>query len=269
MSRSEKSFPRRQLAADLRNYLRHNRLRLLLVGAYLFALGTIFSVVEYLLLQHVPAFWYGLGAVHATIVAVFVGMVGVMWLASSQRAILLLRGAFGEDNTTDVLKAARRKTIWGYVTSVEVASGDVDHVVVTRAGGVLAIDSKWRNEVTPDKISAMADSARKASRRAELIMRSEQVGTLKRDSRARHRSSGTAYQVRPIVVLWGAEGHRMPASAIHGDVEFVAGPNLAAWLRGIDGEHVDAASARDLLNRLAAFKVRPTAQRRPAGSAST
>lgn len=203
-----------------------------------------------------PLFWYLLGAFHALWIALALGMVGVIWLASSQTAVLNLRGALGEDNTTEVLKSARRKAIWGFVTGVETGGGDIDHLVVTRSGGVLAIDSKWRNEVTAELLETMAISARKAARRAESIMRSEHVGTLKRERGARHRAQTWSYVVRPVVVVWGAEGRRMPDSAMKTDVEFVAGPKLSKWLRSLDGQVVDKDAATDLLARLAEFRDR-------------
>jgi hypothetical protein len=220
------------------------------IGAAVTALLVVFT-------QHRgPVLWYLLGAFNALWIALAIGMVGTMWLASSPRAIQYLRGALGEDNTTDVLKSARRGSIWGFVTGVETRGGDVDHLVVTRSGGVLAIDSKWRNEVTAELLETMANSARTAARRAESVMRSEHVGTLKRERGALHRAATASYIVRPVVVVWGAEGHRMPAAAIKTDVEFVAGPKLAKWLRSLEGEVVDKAAATDLLARLADFRDR-------------
>src|SRR4051794_3911069 len=113
MTRGPASYPRRQLSADLRRYVRRNRGRFLVVSAGYLAIGAIASVAELLLLSHGSAFWYLLGAFHVLWLALLVGMVGLMWLASSQPAILYLRGALGEDNTTDILKAARRHAIWG------------------------------------------------------------------------------------------------------------------------------------------------------------
>jgi hypothetical protein len=256
MARRAASFPRRQLSADLRGYLRRNRRQLLVVSAGYLAIGAVGSVAEFFLLGHGAVFWYLLGAFHALWLAALVGMVGLMWLASSQPAISYLRGTLGEDNTTEILKAARRRSIWGFIASMETSGGDIDHVVVTRQGGVLAIDSKWRNEVTAELLETMAISARKAARRAESIMRSEHVGTLKRECGARHRVETASYIVRPVVVVWGAEGHRMPDAASRSDVDFVAGPKLAQWLRSLEGEVIDEAAGRDLLTRLAEFKGR-------------
>ncbi len=57
----------------------------------------------------------------------------------------------GESNTSEALKAARRQqVIWGYIEGVAVTGADIDPLVVTRGGGVVAIDSKWRTEVTAD-----------------------------------------------------------------------------------------------------------------------
>ncbi|WP_028645061.1 nuclease-related domain-containing protein [Nocardioides sp. URHA0020] len=203
-----------------------------------------------------PVFWYLIGAFHTLWIALAIGMVGVMWLASSQKAVQYLRGALGEDNTTDVLKAAQRNAVWGFVTGMETGGGDIDHLVVTRSGGVLAIDSKWSNQVTAELLETMATSARKAARRAESIMRSEHVGTLKRERGARHRADTTSYTVRPVVVVWGAEGHRMPDTVTRTDVAFVAGPRLAQWLRSLEGQVVEKTAATDLLNRLTGFRDR-------------
>jgi hypothetical protein len=254
--RSHVSFPRQQLAADLRSYLLRRRNRLLLVASVYLGFGAFVSVVEYLLLGHGAAFWYFFGAFHAVWIALLVGMLGLAWLASSQPAIRYLRGAYGEDNTTEILKAARRRSIWGFIAGMQTGDGDVDHLVVTRAGGVLAIDSKWRNEVTRELVETMATSARRAARRAESIMRSEHVGTLKRQRGARHRAAAASYTVRPVVVVWGTEGHQMSGKVTRGGVEFVPGPMLAKWLRSLEGEAVDKAAAKDLLQRLAAFRDR-------------
>lgn len=127
---------------------------------------------------------------------------------------------------------------------------------MTRAGGVLAIDSKWRNEVTADMLNSDAAAARAAARRAESILRSEHVeGAQARGSRPtrgrwrivfRHAGRGDL----------GAVRHKMPDSAMREDVEFVPGEKLAAWLRTRNGQPVDRAVANDLLERLAAFRTR-------------
>jgi hypothetical protein len=54
-----------------------------------------------------------------------------------------LSGVYGEDNTRDVLRRARRKrNIWSWIDNLEIQSADVDHLVIAPAG-IYAIDSKW------------------------------------------------------------------------------------------------------------------------------
>lgn len=121
---------------------------------------------------------------------------------------------------------------------------------------MLAIDSKWRNKVTADVLTSDAAAARAAARRAESILRSEHVGALKREARARHRDVGASFSVTPVVVIWGAVRHEMPDSAIREGVEFVPGEKLGAWLRARNDHPVDKTVANDLLERLAAFRDR-------------
>ena len=256
MARRDRSFPRRQLTADRRRYFSSNRWRLIAFGAVYLGLGVAVTITEFLLLGHGPLFWYAFGVFHAVWLALLIGALVLMWLTSSPKAIHYLRGAFGEDNTTDVLKSARRTTIWGFVAGVETLGGDIDHLVVTRSGGVLAIDSKWCNKATPETLGKMAESARSAARRAESVIRSENVGTLKRDSTARHRIPDLSYRVRPVVVVWGAERHRMPESQAIAGVDFISGQKLAQWLRSLEGQNVDRVAAKDLLTRLTDFKNR-------------
>ena len=72
-------------------------------------------------------------------------MIGLAWLASSEpalRDVRDVRGALGEGYTRDMLKsAAKKKAIWGFVEGIETRGGDIDDLVVTRSGGVLALDS--------------------------------------------------------------------------------------------------------------------------------
>ena len=250
-----KSYPRRKLDEDFRGYIDRNRALLFGVTAGYVALGVSASVLELLLIGEQPYFLYALGFFHAVWIALAVGALTMIWLASSPDAINYLRGALGEDNTEDVLKAARRTSIWGFVAGVTIDGGDIDHLVVTRTGGVLAMDSKWRNEASTETVQQMADSARKSARRAEIVMRSETIGTLKRDSSARHRTQAPSYRVRPVVVMWGGTLRSMPDTHCVDDVEFVAGPTLKRWLRTLDGQGVDEVAAKDLLARLTDFRA--------------
>ena len=106
--------------------------------------------------------WWLLGVMQATVVAAYLSMLYSGFLAFDGEAIWHVRGAWGEDNTRSELQRARRKRlVWGWVDSVSLQHGDIDHLVVTREGGLVAIDSKWRNRIhdTED----MARAAQKGS----------------------------------------------------------------------------------------------------------
>lgn len=60
--------------------------------------------------------WYFLGFVHATILAIAASGLVLGFLAHDRYALLLMRGAWGEDNTRGELKRAKRKqVIWGWI----------------------------------------------------------------------------------------------------------------------------------------------------------
>jgi hypothetical protein len=60
--------------------------------------------------------------------------------AHEPRAIFQLRGAWGEDHTRTGLESARKgRLVWGWVDSIALQSPDLDHVVVTREGGVVVV----------------------------------------------------------------------------------------------------------------------------------
>lgn len=142
------SFPRQQLAVEFRAFLRRRRRHVLSLVAIEVGLTTLLSVVLLVFWNRGPVLWYVLGGLHMLLICAVPAAIAVAFLTNSRTAIWNLRGAMGESNTSEVLKAAKKhKVVWGYVESVAVSGGDIDHLVVTRAGGVLAIDSKWRNEV--------------------------------------------------------------------------------------------------------------------------
>lgn len=87
--------------------------------------------------------WYALGALHAIAVCAGIGMILFSFYVHDAEGIKQVRGAWGEENTRDELRLAKRKgLIWGWVDSITVSTGDIDHLVVTRRGGLVAIDSK-------------------------------------------------------------------------------------------------------------------------------
>ena len=107
-----------------------------------------------------------LGAIQVGMLAAYLHIVHMAFLAHDPAAIRHVRGAWGEDNTRDELqRAKRRKLIWGWVDSLALQHGDIDHLVVTRRGGLVAIDSKWRSQAN-DTIE-MARAAQKVRLPAE------------------------------------------------------------------------------------------------------
>jgi hypothetical protein len=188
---------------------------------------------------------YVLGVAHATLVFAYVGMTVSTFHAMSPGIVGQLAGAWGEENTRDLLRRAKRKRIiWGWIDGIATAAGDIDHLVVTGRGGLVAIDSKWRNDVTRERLESDASAATNAARRANLILRSMHVPV----------------GMTPVVVVWGGAQAAVPADARVGGVDFVAGYRLLAWLRRVPHEEVDKPAARELLRMLHEFRdrVRPT-----------
>jgi hypothetical protein len=160
------SYPARQLKRRRNAWIRRNVrvVALIVVGALALGVVVSFSLVT----VPMPVRLYVLGLAHAGLIAAGLHLLNSAFLAHDQEALWQMRGAWGEDNTRSELQRAKRKRlIWGWVDSVELQAGDIDHIVVTRHGGVVVIDSKWRNQITREGIPAMADSARRAAMRAE------------------------------------------------------------------------------------------------------
>ena len=96
--------------------------------------------------------------------------------------------------------------------------------------------------------------------RAEAVTRS-----LFQGERARHRARVDSVRVRPVVVLWGAEQHRVPGGVTQVDgIDFVAGRHLRTWLRQLEGDLVSKAAAAQLKERLLEFRESSAARRQPA-----
>jgi hypothetical protein len=215
----------------------------------------VFGAVEGYLLLVVgeSAAWklYVLGVLHATAISVLLLAVMSTFLAHDRKAIVHLRGAWGEELTRAELKRARRrKLIWGWVDSVTLESGDIDHLVVTRSGGLIVIDSKWRNQASSVEQMSMAQSARKARLRAEGVMQ-----TLFKRERGAHRAQVNPLAVRPLVVVWGAIKNDIPKDARAEGVEVVSGAELVPWLSTVAGSAVSADASKDLLRRLESFRA--------------
>ncbi|GAB2874491.1 hypothetical protein [Nocardioides pacificus] len=245
-------YSRRELRRLRASWLRRNaRLIAVVMGGWSVMLVLVTLVLGTTL---TGAFkWYVLGALHAGLVAIAWHALNSSFLALDREALWHVRGAWGEENTrSELQRARRRRLIWGWVDSINLRAGDLDHVVVTRRGGLVAVDSKWRNTVTADETAAMARSAKKVQIRAEGVARS----VLQGEPRSRHRARKNALTVTPVVVLWGAAQRTLPAGGATVDgVRFVAGRQLVPWLRSLDGEAVQKDAAGDVLERLKGYRA--------------
>lgn len=189
--------------------------------------------------------WWLLGALQTGAVAAYLHLLHTGFLAHDADAIRHVRGAWGEDNTRSELQRAKRKNlVWGWVDSLGLMYGDIDHLVVTRRGGLVAIDSKWRSST--NDAAEMARAAQKVRLRAEGLTRD----LLKGDTRGSRRAKVNPLSVTSVVVLWGAAQHRVPDGAKFDDIEFIAGQKLVAWLAQLDGQPVDQAAAAGILRSL-------------------
>lgn len=246
-------YSRREMRRGRRAWLRRNWARV--AGATtLFAVAGV--LVTMMLAATIPspdARWYGLGALHAVLVASYLWILNITLLASDQQAIRHLRGAWGEENTRDELKRAkRRRVIWDWVDSINLQVGDLDHVVVTRSGGIVVLDSKWRNQSSDIDRAAMVRSAQRARQRCEGVAR-----TLLRDERrARHRARSSPVAVRAAVVVWGSLQAEIPEGARIDGVDFVTGHRLLSWLRALEGDPVAKPAAKDIARRLREYRAR-------------
>jgi hypothetical protein len=243
------SFPARQLKRRRNEWMRRNATMVALVVGGVVVLGVVVSLI--LLTVPMPVRLYALGLTHAGLIAAALHLLNSAFLANDQKAMWQMRGAWGEDNTrSELQRAKRRRLIWGWVDSVELQAGDIDHIVVTRRGGVVIIDSKWRNQITRDDVPAMADSARRAALRAEGVLRT----LLKRESGARHRTRVQPVSVTAAVVLWGAARTAVPSDVNVDGVRFLDGRQLLDWLAQLDGHEVPRDAAKDVLKLLTDYR---------------
>lgn len=233
-SRERAPFPRRMFRSQWRTWLASTWKRLLVVSLPFAGTAVIFTLVLR---------GYLLGLVHGLIVGVFVLSVVLAFFAHT-RSVGQMAGAWGEEFTRGELRRARRKgLIWGTVHGLAVASGDIDHLVVTRRGGLVAIDSKWRNDPDRGTLSRDAELALAAARRASLVLRSFKGPT----------------RVRPVIAVWGASRRGVPPAAQIKGVDFIDGGQLLVWLKSLPLDPIDRSSARQLLGNLRQFerRVRP------------
>jgi hypothetical protein len=244
-------YSRRRMRQLFKAWAAKNKLVLLVVVVGV----TVLLVVETLLLQAsvepTAQRWYLTGALHVGIVGIFAGMIGVLFHVHTVEAMHQLRGAWGEEFTRDELKRARRKgLIWGWVDSITLAHGDIDHLVITKAGGLVAIDSKWRSALEMDDRERLRRDAERMRIRAAGIVR-----TLLKNERGDHRARGPAHDVAPLVVVWGPAQHSVPPGANIAGTSFVKGQNLVAWLRERSCEPISREGARELEKALKKFRA--------------
>lgn len=243
---------RRRLKAWLIRNLR-------LVGALTAGLVALIALVAALLLAAAPdsrLTWWLLGVMPTAITAAYLHVLHTAFMAHDSEAIWHVRGAWGEDNTRDELRRAKRKRlVWGWIDSLGLQVGDIDHLVVTRKGGLVAVDSKWRSRL--DDKAEMARAAQKVRLRAEALTRD----FLKGDSRGSRRAKVNPLSVTSVVVLWGPAQRGVPHGANVDGIEFIAGREFVAWLRRLDGEQVDKAAADDVVRQLEARRASVQASR--------
>lgn len=252
------SYPRSQLRALFRGWARRNLGILLAMAALVAATIGIFTVLA-LWTEGSTSTWYVLGVVHASIVATVGVLLLLTFFAHERTAIHLLRGAWGEDNTTDELRKAQRKgLVWGWVDGIALEGGDLDHFVVTRHAGLVVLDSKWRTESDVDLPVALAAEAVRVRTRAEGVANT--VAGPRRSSRHRVRRNPVA--VRAAVVVWSKLQHDVELGTSHHGVDVVPGRRLCEWLSALDGEDVSEEVAHDLLVKLNQLRAGRTDARR-------
>jgi len=225
-----------------------NRRPILVVGGWAVVVLVASTVALVIGGEWPPWAWYGLGLLHAGVVGAFVFTLQSVFVATDGKAIWHVRGAWGEDNTRETLRKAQRgKLIWGWVDSVNLQRGDLDHLVVSRSGGVVVIDSKWRNQITDH--AEIIEAAKRAATRSDGVMR-----TLLKAERGGHRAKGNSIRVTPLVVIWGAAQAEVPEVVRADGVEVVSGQGLLAWLGQRDEDPVNEDVARDLIRRLEVYR---------------
>ena len=228
--RSRPSYPERRFRSSRKDFITAN-----------WTLLTAFAllVAGAAMVQALFESGYVLGLVQGVTVAVAVSMMGLVFLLKTG-AIYQLAGIYGENTTREILKGARRREdIFGWIDNVEVAGGDVDHIVVAPSG-VLALDSKWHLRSTDDAtLTRDTETAVAAARRARLILKSE----------------GIAADVKPVVVVWGNTSSAVIEAGIDREVVILQGRDLKSWLSEPE-QRLSRDEGDEILRRLTSFKAR-------------
>lgn len=242
------SYPKGEYRRLLRGWLLRHK-RVVAVMALLFA---VTAAAEMALLLLVPSHEYVRYMVVALLGAMFVGLcwgIHTLFLAHEGTAINQLRGAWGEDNTATELKAAQRQgLVWGRVDALELERGDIDHLVVTRRGGVVVVDSKWCSVLDDDKRLAFAASATRAANAGRGL-----VNTVTQRSHGRHSAPRKALTVTPVVVVWGAAQSSVRDDEVVDGVAIVRGSGFRTWLARLEAETISQKTATELVARIEGF----------------
>lgn len=242
------SYPRKQYRQLLRRWLVRNKRAV----ATLVAIFAGVVVLELALLRLMPSHDHATTAVWALLTATFVvfcWMVHTAFLTHEGGANHQLRGAWGEDNTSTELQAAKRQgLIWRSVDSIALENGDIDHLVVTRRGGIVVVDSKWCSDLDDEKRAIFAFTARRAAKRGEAL-----VNTVTRRSHGRHSAPRKAMTVTPVVVVWGAAQSSVRDDEVVDGVAIVRGSGFRTWLARLEAEVISQKTATELVARVEAF----------------
>ncbi|MFD0808263.1 hypothetical protein ACFQ0K_19375 [Nocardioides caeni] len=121
---------------------------------------------------------------------------------------------------------------------------------MTRSGGVVVLDSKWRSSVDVNAVAEMTASAKKAAVRAQALARS----MLTAECGAKHRARQQPVRVQAAVVLWGAVRGTVPDGKVIDGVRFVDDRKLIDWLLQLDGPPVPHEAAKHLLEQLKVYR---------------
>jgi hypothetical protein len=253
MAKKYEPYSRRELRRRQGAWRRRNWRRLTVATAVFVATGVLVTAVFMTIGAPSSFRWYFIGVFHAAMVATYYWFTSVAVLASDQNAIRHLRGAWGEENTREELKSAkRRRAIWDSVDSISFQNGDLDHVVVTRRAGLVVLDSKWRNQATTDDRAEILRAAQRTKLRCQSLAAQE----LGKERGAKHRARADAFSVRCAVVVWGAlQGELGEPREVDG-VDIVPGQKLVAWLRSLDGDPVSKSAAREAVERLREYRAK-------------
>ncbi|MCR4511777.1 nuclease-related domain-containing protein [Aeromicrobium sp. 50.2.37] len=242
------SYPRKQYRQLLRGWL----LRHKAIVAGLVAIFAVVTAYEIVLLRSMPPTSVMREVIVAALAASAVALcwgIHTLFLAHEDHAIHQLRGAWGEDNTATELQAAKRQgLIWRSVDSIALENGDIDHLVVTRRGGIVVVDSKWCSVIDDGKRVAFATAAKRAGQRGKGL-----VNTVTQRSHGRHSAPRKALTVTPVVVVWGAAQSSVRDDEVVDGVAIVRGSGFRTWLARLEAETISQKTATELVARIEGF----------------